>query len=125
MGHFQVKVIPHHPRRGAREYTPCPSQPRPPHRGHASRLPSDTQRSTSGITPSTFAKWAPVLAVWGVGAGAAVVLLASDIPRFKRDVLDKVPVVREYFVDKTPDSDKPFSMAYSVRLGSLVTIQNS
>merc|ERR1712225_59737 len=45
--HFQVKVIPHHPRRGARVYTPCPSQPRPPHRGHASRLPSDAQRSTS------------------------------------------------------------------------------
>merc|ERR1711964_151563 len=52
--------------------------------------------NVTGITPSTFAKWAPVLAVWGVGAGAAVVLLASDIPRFKRDVLDKVPVVREY-----------------------------
>lgn len=32
-----------------------------------------------GVTPSLFARWTPILAVWGVGAGAAVMLFASDM----------------------------------------------
>lgn len=33
-------------------------------------------------------------AVWGVGAGAAVAYLMSDVPVFQKDVLLKIPVVR-------------------------------
>ncbi|KAK9896217.1 hypothetical protein P389DRAFT_196319 [Cystobasidium minutum MCA 4210] len=66
-----------------------------------------------GVTPSLFARWLPILGVWGVGAGAAVLLFASDIPKFKSDILDRIPVVREYFVDKTPDSDKPLYVELS------------
>lgn len=72
----------------------------------------------AGVTPSLFARWLPILGVWGVGAGAAVLLFASDMcvavtlsfliqghidatccshsPKFKSDILDRIPVVREY-----------------------------
>lgn len=33
----------------------------------------------AGVTPSLFARWLPILGVWGVGAGAAVLLFASDM----------------------------------------------
>ncbi|OCF38021.1 ubiquinol-cytochrome c reductase subunit 10 [Kwoniella heveanensis BCC8398] len=52
--------------------------------------------------------WRTPLVFWGVAAGAAVSLFLSDVPLFKKDVLIKIPVVSNYFIDKTPDSDKPF-----------------
>ena len=36
-------------------------------------------RAVGGVTPSLLARWAPILSVWGVGAGAAVLLFASDM----------------------------------------------
>ncbi|CAD6586051.1 MAG: hypothetical protein CYPHOPRED_003371 [Cyphobasidiales sp. Tagirdzhanova-0007] len=64
--------------------------------------------NVAGITPSLVVRWIPILSIWGVGAAAGLALYLSDIPKFKNDVLFKVPIVREYFKDKTPDSDKPF-----------------
>ncbi|KAJ7582615.1 hypothetical protein C8J56DRAFT_955266 [Mycena floridula] len=48
----------------------------------------------------------PSLAIWGVGAGSAALLLLSVTPLVKREVLSKVPVVGSYWEDKT--LDKPF-----------------
>ncbi|KAL1413294.1 hypothetical protein Q8F55_001050 [Vanrija albida] len=55
-----------------------------------------------------FRPFAPSLIGWGVGAGAAVALFMGSVPIFQKDVLRKIPVVANYFVDNTPDSDKPF-----------------
>ncbi|KAG8692281.1 hypothetical protein FRC12_020491 [Ceratobasidium sp. 428] len=52
--------------------------------------------------------WIRSAGVWGAGAGAAVTLLMSVTPIFKKDVLLKVPVLSNYFEDTTPASDKPF-----------------
>ncbi|WVR07564.1 hypothetical protein IAU60_004606 [Kwoniella sp. DSM 27419] len=60
------------------------------------------------FTPERMMQWRSPLMIWGVAAGAAVSLFLSDVPLFKKDVLIKVPVVGNYFIDKTPDSDKPF-----------------
>jgi len=51
--------------------------------------------------PSSFA-------LWGIGAGTAALLLLSVTPLVKREVLVKVPVLGNYYEDKTPASDKPF-----------------
>ncbi|ESK92889.1 hypothetical protein Moror_9092 [Moniliophthora roreri MCA 2997] len=59
-------------------------------------------------TLSVASRWAPSLGMWGAGAGAAAVLFLSVTPLFKREVLIKVPVLGNYFEDKTPASDKPF-----------------
>ncbi|KAF9520149.1 hypothetical protein BS47DRAFT_1357651 [Hydnum rufescens UP504] len=60
------------------------------------------------ITPQIFRRWVPSLGLWGVGAGAAVAYLMSDVPLFRTDVLNKLPIVKSYFIDDTPASDKPF-----------------
>ncbi|KAL9933147.1 hypothetical protein V8E36_007865 [Tilletia maclaganii] len=60
------------------------------------------------FTAETVTKWIPTFAVWGGGAGLAATLLLSSVPRYKQDVLLKLPFISGYFTDKTPDSDKPF-----------------
>jgi Ubiquinol-cytochrome-c reductase complex subunit (QCR10) len=45
---------------------------------------------------------APSAAVWGAAAGAAVLLLGSDIPIIKRDILSKVPFVGSYWAVAAP-----------------------
>ena len=40
----------------------------------------------------------------------ALLLFGNKIPRVKDDILKKIPIVRDYFIeqDNVPDSDKPF-----------------
>jgi hypothetical protein len=48
--------------------------------------------------------------VWGSAAIVALLLVGNKIPVVKNDILKKIPLVREYFIeqDNIPDSDKPF-----------------
>ncbi|KAJ7261332.1 hypothetical protein B0H12DRAFT_1231536 [Mycena haematopus] len=48
------------------------------------------------------------LGIWAFGAGSAVFLLLSVTPLVRREVLLKVPLLKNYYEDKTPASDKPF-----------------
>ncbi|KWU42742.1 hypothetical protein RHOSPDRAFT_35690 [Rhodotorula sp. JG-1b] len=61
-----------------------------------------------GLTPSLVARLAPTLALWGFAGAGALMVVGSAIPLFQTDVLKKIPVVADYYVDNTPDSDKPF-----------------
>ncbi|KAI8371954.1 ubiquinol-cytochrome-c reductase complex subunit-domain-containing protein [Choanephora cucurbitarum] len=58
----------------------------------------------SFITPEKFARVAPNLATWGVAAGSAVLLLGSDVPLLKKDILSKIPVVGSYWA--VPEADQ-------------------
>ncbi|KAI9487088.1 MAG: ubiquinol-cytochrome-c reductase complex subunit-domain-containing protein [Benjaminiella poitrasii] len=49
------------------------------------------------ITPEKLIKVAPHLATWGAAAGSAVLLLGSDVPIIKKDILSKIPVVGGYW----------------------------
>ncbi|CAO3624325.1 unnamed protein product [Mucor hiemalis] len=60
----------------------------------------------SFITPEKFVKVAPNLATWGVAAGSAVLLLGSDIPIIKADILSKIPVVGSYWAVKEASDDE-------------------
>ncbi|KAK0535736.1 hypothetical protein OC834_001424 [Tilletia horrida] len=62
----------------------------------------------SRFTAENITKWVPTFALWGGGAALGVTLFLSSVPRYKQDVLLKLPIISNYFVDKTPDSDKPF-----------------
>lgn len=59
----------------------------------------------SFITPEKFVKVAPSLATWGVGAGAALCLLGSDVPLMKKDILSKFPVVGSYWAVPVAESE--------------------
>lgn len=48
------------------------------------------------------------MTLWGVGAGTAALFVLSVTPLVKREFLTKVPLLGEYYEDKTPASDKPF-----------------
>ncbi|UZJ57198.1 hypothetical protein CBS101457_006518 [Exobasidium rhododendri] len=60
------------------------------------------------FTRENFFKWVPSLALWGGAGGGAVMLFMSQVPIFQSDVLMKLPGLKAYYTDKTPDSDKPF-----------------
>ncbi|KDQ16341.1 hypothetical protein BOTBODRAFT_31031 [Botryobasidium botryosum FD-172 SS1] len=72
------------------------------------RFTYQPQPHFAGYTLAGVRRFVPTLGVWGLGAGAAVTLLLSSTPLFKKDVLLKVPLLSNYFEDKTPASDKPF-----------------
>ncbi|KAG8801633.1 hypothetical protein FRC17_006596 [Serendipita sp. 399] len=65
-------------------------------------------KRVGGFTATGIKSWQPSLAIWGVGIGVTVSLLLSNTPIFKNDVLSKIPVVGDEWVDHTPASDKPF-----------------
>ncbi|ORX35363.1 cytochrome b-c1 complex subunit 10 [Kockovaella imperatae] len=67
-----------------------------------------SQPAVMGFTPERLAGFRGPLVMWGFGIGVTVSLFLSSVPIFKRDVLQKVPVLGDYYTDKTPDSDKPF-----------------
>ncbi|CAD6886579.1 unnamed protein product [Tilletia controversa] len=60
------------------------------------------------FTTESITKWVPTFAVWGGGAAVAATLFLSSVPRYQVDILHKLPFISSYFIDKTPDSDKPF-----------------
>ncbi|TRM62705.1 hypothetical protein BD626DRAFT_569843 [Schizophyllum amplum] len=47
-------------------------------------------------------------AAWGVGLASMATLLLSTTPLMQQGVLQKVPVIGNYFEDKVPACDKPF-----------------
>ncbi|KAG9286539.1 hypothetical protein G9A89_014705 [Geosiphon pyriformis] len=55
-----------------------------------------------GITPEKARRWAPSVIGFGASTGVLVALFAEAIPRFRRDVLERVPVVGEYWKRKEP-----------------------
>ncbi|KAH9997488.1 ubiquinol-cytochrome-c reductase complex subunit-domain-containing protein [Russula vinacea] len=73
------------------------------------RLGSFTLDACPPISPHCTAKrWSGSLGLWGVGAGTALVFLLSVTPKVKNTLLLKIPVLSDYYEDKTPASDKPF-----------------
>lgn len=61
-----------------------------------------------GFTPVGLRAWTPSLALWGVGTGLTLSYLLSNTPIFQHDVLIKLPVLGNIWVDDTPAEDKPF-----------------
>ncbi|KAH9981531.1 cytochrome b-c1 complex subunit 10 [Lactifluus volemus] len=70
--------------------------------------PTPATRRLGSLTFHTAKRWSGSLAVWGAGAGTALIFLLSVTPKVKNTLLLKVPVLSRYYEDKTPASDKPF-----------------
>ncbi|ODQ65334.1 hypothetical protein NADFUDRAFT_51928 [Nadsonia fulvescens var. elongata DSM 6958] len=61
-----------------------------------------------GYTLASTLRWTPALTYWGVGSLIGAIFLIEGIPRTRRDILQKIPVIGSYWIDNTPESDKPF-----------------
>ncbi|KAA1474869.1 hypothetical protein DENSPDRAFT_841527 [Dentipellis sp. KUC8613] len=70
--------------------------------------PTPATRRLGLFTLDTAKRWSPSLGIWGAGVGTALVFILSVTPIVKTNVLVKVPVIGNYWEDKTPASDKPF-----------------
>lgn len=61
-----------------------------------------------GITPVTASRAGITLAYFGAAAGVFVFFFAAEIPRFSRDIMQKIPILGSYFVKEIPPEDNPF-----------------
>ncbi|PVU95552.1 hypothetical protein BB561_001762 [Smittium simulii] len=50
-----------------------------------------TQASVAKFTLERARYWAPSVAGWGVFAGLTVMLLVSDVPLVRKDIMSKIP----------------------------------
>ncbi|OIW31847.1 hypothetical protein CONLIGDRAFT_641625 [Coniochaeta ligniaria NRRL 30616] len=66
------------------------------------------QPQVAGITFKQLAQFGLKTSYFGVVGLFAVVYFASGIPRVKKDILQKLPVIGDKFVEKIPASDNPF-----------------
>ena len=47
-------------------------------------------------------------ALFAVAAGTGLMLFFDEVPRVRKDILQKVPIVGSYFFRETPPEDNPF-----------------
>ena len=45
---------------------------------------------------------------FGVAAGVFAVFFFGDVPRVRQDILQKLPVIGDYFIKEIPPEDNPF-----------------
>ncbi|KAG9777181.1 hypothetical protein ABEF95_007124 [Exophiala dermatitidis] len=61
-----------------------------------------------GLTPGKIFRYGAIASGYGVAAGVFVLFFFGDIPRVRKDILQKLPVFGDYFVREIPPEDNPF-----------------
>ncbi|KAF1827285.1 uncharacterized protein K489DRAFT_406003 [Dissoconium aciculare CBS 342.82] len=61
-----------------------------------------------GITARKVLYFGTLAATFGASAGAFAIFFFGEVPRVKRDILSKVPVIGGYFVKEIAPEDNPF-----------------
>ncbi|CAL8580722.1 hypothetical protein XPA_006442 [Xanthoria parietina] len=61
-----------------------------------------------GIGPGRALKFGITAGSFGVVAGVFALFFFADVPKVRRDIMQKLPVVGDYFVREVPPSDNPF-----------------
>jgi len=60
------------------------------------------------VTPEKMLRWSPSLMLWGGAAAVAALLFTEGIPRVRRDILERLPAVGEYWDRPIDPHDSPF-----------------
>lgn len=47
-------------------------------------------------------------AAFGAVGGAVVLYFLADVPRIRKDIMQKIPLLGDYFVKEIPPEDNPF-----------------
>lgn len=53
-------------------------------------------------------RYGGIVAGMGVAAGTFAIFFFGEIPRVRKDILQKVPIIGDYFVREIPPEDNPF-----------------
>jgi hypothetical protein len=61
-----------------------------------------------GWTLKSTTKMGMTLGAFGGVAGFFAIFFLSDVPKVRKDILQKIPIIGDYFVKETPPSDNPF-----------------
>ncbi|MCJ1368157.1 hypothetical protein MMC16_007298 [Acarospora aff. strigata] len=75
--------------------------------GHHGIMPV-TQRPDYKAYKSPYGPNAYTAAGFGAVAGIFALFFFSDVPKVRKDIMQKMPVIGEYFVKEVPPSDNPF-----------------
>lgn len=61
-----------------------------------------------GLTPGKLFRYGTIASGYGIAAGVFALFFFGDVPRVRQDILQKLPVVGDYFVREIPPEDNPF-----------------
>lgn len=61
-----------------------------------------------GLSLPKAIRYGGVAAGFGIAAGTFALFFFGDVPKVRKDILQKVPVIGEYFVREIPPEDNPF-----------------
>jgi Ubiquinol-cytochrome-c reductase complex subunit (QCR10) len=53
-------------------------------------------------------RYGAIAAGFGVAAGSFAIFFFGEIPKVRKDILQKVPVIGDYFIREIPPEDNPF-----------------
>ncbi|KAF2463662.1 uncharacterized protein BDR25DRAFT_307689 [Lindgomyces ingoldianus] len=67
-----------------------------------------TQMNYHGITSRTLMKYGVLAGGFGGVAGIFALFFFSEVPRVRIDIMQKIPVIGDYFVKEIPPEDNPF-----------------
>ncbi|MCJ1318237.1 hypothetical protein MMC15_003565 [Xylographa vitiligo] len=70
----------------------------PPHTLYISGLKKHERRTIIGITAGSF----------GAVAGIFALFFFSDVPKVRKDIMQKIPIIGDQFDKSVPPSDNPF-----------------
>ncbi|OCK76376.1 hypothetical protein K432DRAFT_385491 [Lepidopterella palustris CBS 459.81] len=61
-----------------------------------------------GLTTGRMINYGMTAGAFGGVAGIFLIFFFSDLPRVRKDIMQKVPVIGDYFVREIPPEDNPF-----------------
>lgn len=61
-----------------------------------------------GMSLSKSIRYGSILAGFGVSAGIFALFFFGEIPKVRHDILQKMPLIGDYFVREIPPEDNPF-----------------
>jgi hypothetical protein len=50
----------------------------------------------------------PTLAMFGVATGVFALFFFSEVPRVRKDIVEKIPIIGPFFHHEIPPEDNPF-----------------
>ncbi|KAF1970123.1 hypothetical protein BU23DRAFT_474948 [Bimuria novae-zelandiae CBS 107.79] len=65
-------------------------------------------RNYHGITVNHLIKYGGLAAGFGGVAGFFALFFFAEVPRVRKDIMQKVPILGDYFIQEIPPEDNPF-----------------